>query len=320
MIDYLKLGRNLYRFAPRVKAKTTTFVYNNKGIEQFKQKSPELMEELNNSFRGVDKPVLELSFRTSKHDIGEIVIKDGNEELSKDNFVLIQNQQVTQFLPQTDGYMKKIEFDKDGIMKIAQQNEQLKKVIPDFVAGLIKPKLELIISNRKNFSICKITLKEGDKVIEQGFYSRTHKSKTLNEKIHFKNERESTIGFGDVKNSFIRQFKRLDKKLLRRLWLLDTRTKEMVKAKYGIGCSPKETGTIADYWGLTGSRIRGLIREAKKKMYEANTYCPELREDLDNLDYVLDDKERYKLYHKRDFQVGIEEAKEKIREYWRNIL
>ncbi len=317
MLDYLKLGRNLYKFSPRVKAKTTTFIYNKNGIDQFKKKSIELEDALCSSFRNVKIPMLELSFKDSKPSIGEIVLRDGKEEISRDNFVLLNKRDVKDFTPEADEYMKKMKFDKNGISAITQQNEQLKKILPEFVKDIKSPILELIIGKKKDFSICKIILKDGNKLVNQGFYSKSNNNQ--GEKIHFFNDKEIITGFGDVRNSVLKQFERLDKKLLKRLWLLDKRSKMMIKSRYGIDCSPKNISALADEWGLTDSRIRGIIIAAKKKMYDADTYSPAIREDLDNLGHILNDRERYSLYH-RGNKTEIEDALYKIRKYWEKLI
>ena len=318
MIDYLKLGRNLHRFAPRVQAKSRTFIYNSRGIYDFKQMNPNIEEALNNSFRGVDKPVLELSVKNSRKRVGKITLKDGIEKISEDDFVLNKDTNLEEFLPKTDGCWEKLEYDSNGINDISEQNSILGKLIPKFIQGLKEPNLELILGKKHNFAICKIVLKDGNKIVSNGYYSKSEKSKTLGEKIHFWNKDKLITGFGDIRNSFCKPFERLNEELRKRLWILDDRAKKMIKTRYGIECSPKSPDTIAKMWNLTGARIRGIINDSKKEMTEANTFCTELNADLNDLGHILSDNERYNLYH-RGSSVDINKAEEKIINYKRNL-
>ena len=318
MIDYLKLGRNLQKFAPRVKAKTRTLIYNAKGIYDFKQMSPEIETALNNSLRDVEKPVLELSIKQSNRNLGTITIRDGQENISQDTFILKENTNIDEFLPKTDGCMEKLEYDKNCILQICQQNSLLKKLLPEFIKGLKNPKLELIFGKKRDFSICNIILKDGEKTITSGYFSKSDKNKILGEKIHFINENELITGLGDIRNSFCRQFERLNKALQKRLWLLDDRAKSIIKRRYGVNCSPQTSDSIAEKWNLTGARVRGIINESKKIMSEADTYCPELKVDLDNMGHILDDTERFNVYH-RGSSIDINQAEEKIIRYKQNL-
>ena len=100
MINYLQLGRNIRKYAPRVEAKTTTYIYNAKGIYDFKQMNSQIAEELTNTFRGAENPVLEISVTKSSHPIGVIRVKDGEQELSQDTFVLNSNKNIGDLGPQ----------------------------------------------------------------------------------------------------------------------------------------------------------------------------------------------------------------------------
>ena len=46
MINYLQLGRNLRRFAPKVEPKSATYVFNPKGIYDFKQTNADVKEHV----------------------------------------------------------------------------------------------------------------------------------------------------------------------------------------------------------------------------------------------------------------------------------
>ena len=94
MVNYLQLGRNLRRFAQRAEAQSATYIYNAKGIYDFKKMNPQIKEELTNTFRGVDNPVLEISVKKAKRPAGVITVKDGEKELSADTFVLNEGENV----------------------------------------------------------------------------------------------------------------------------------------------------------------------------------------------------------------------------------
>ena len=275
MINYLQLGRNLIRFAPRVKAKTSTFVYDAKGIHAFKQKSPELSEALTNTYRGINDPILEISVCKSKHDIGLITVKDGKESLSQDSFVIYAGE-IEDFLPDTSGCIKTFEYDKEGIIQISKQNSLLKKLIPEFIKGIAKPKLKLTIADKNKYSLCKIDLKNGNDDVINGFYSKSNNSEKYHEKIHFNSKEEMIRACGNTHIKTVKCSQRLSKKL-----------------------------------NLSGARIRDIINKTKEMMENANTYVQELHSNLDELGHILSDKERYDIYHNKS-SIDINNAEKKI--------
>ena len=310
MINYLQLGRNLIRFAPRVKAKTSTFVYDAKGIHAFKQKSPELSEALTNTYRGINDPILEISVCKSKHDIGLITVKDGKESLSQDSFVIYAGE-IEDFLPDTSGCIKTFEYDKEGIIQISKQNSLLKKLIPEFIKGIAKPKLKLTIADKNKYSLCKIDLKNGNDDVINGFYSKSNNCEKYHEKIHFNSKEEMIRACGNTHIKTVKCSQRLSKKLIKRLWMLDERTKMIMKMKFGIDRVPMRTKEVAKKLNLSGARIRDIINKTKEMMENANTYVQELHSNLDELGHILSDKERYDIYHNKS-SIDINNAEKKI--------
>ena len=89
MINYLQLGRNLRRFSPKVEPKTAAYIFNPKGIYDFKQMNPEVKEALDEAFNGVRYPVMEINAKKSGSLKGAIVLKDGRDEFSGDTFGVV---------------------------------------------------------------------------------------------------------------------------------------------------------------------------------------------------------------------------------------
>lgn len=311
MINYLQLSRNLRRFAPRVEAKKATYIYNSKGIYDFKKKSPELNEALTDTYRGVNNPVLEITVKKTKNPIGIISIKDGETELSQDMFALKEGEKVEDFLPATDGCIKKLIFDKKGIAEIAKQYDLLKKLLIEITSGLQNPSLEFWYKSKSKYSIGNIVLRDGEKVITKGYFSKTNNKAVPVEKFHFINDQELISGYNIRKDTYSKKSARLPQKILKRLWMLDERAKSMVKERYGVDCSPKTPEQIAKHWNLTGSRVRGILNDSRSEMETANTYNIELKSDLDNLGYILSDSERYNIY-RTGSSVDINKAEYKI--------
>jgi len=311
MINYLQLGRNLRKYAPRVEAKTTTYIYNARGIYDFKKLNPKVEEELTNSFRGVDVPILEISIQKSKHPIGTITIKDGEQELSQDTFVLNTEENIESFLPKTNGCLKKATYDKNEIEEIGEQYGLLKKFLSEMINKLKNPKLDLWLKDRPKYSIGNMVLRDGNKIITRGYFSRTNNLAVPIEKFHFINEQELITGYGIKKDIFCKKFERLPQNLKRRLWIFDERTKNIIKKRYGVGCSPKTPEQIAKECNLTGARIRGILNLSRKEMETANTFNSELNVDLDNLGYLLSEQERYNIL-KKGSSVDINSAETKI--------
>ena len=311
MINYLQLGRNLRKFVPRVPADSATYIYNSKGIYDFKQLNPKINEALTNSLKDINNPFLEIHVKNKKHPIGTITIKDGCEEVSQDTFRLQAGENIEDYLPETDGCLKKLIFNKKGIAEIGKQYDLLKKFLEELTLNLKKPKLEFWMKEKSKYTIGNVVLKDGDTVITRGYFSKTNNEKTPIEKFHFINEHELISGYGFLKDRFSKINKRLPKKLVKRLWMLDERAKSMVKKKYGIGCSPKTSDEIAKEWNLTGARVRDILKTVRIEMELADTYNKQLNHDLDNLSNILSEKERYDIY-RTGSSVDINKAEYKI--------
>ena len=308
-MNYLQLTRNLRRFAPRVEPKFATYIFNPKGIYDFKQKNALVEEALQDTFRGVEYPVLEFSVKKGSKCM--VKIKDGYEELSNDSFVLKDGANMEDFLPQTDGCIKKLTYDKNGIQNIGQQYNLLQQLLNELISGLKQPELELWFKERMNFSIGNLVLKDGDKIITRGYFSKEKNRLNPAEKYHFMNEHKLITGYCYGKDAFVKTFPRLSEMLEKRIWLLDKRAKDIIKKQYGIGCSPKTSKQIASDLKVTDSRVREIVVESKLKMKAAKTFIPELNADLDNLGHILTDEERYRIYNKRS-SIDINQAEIKI--------
>ena len=314
MINYLQLGRNIRKYAPRVEAKTTTYIYNAKGIYDFKQMNSQIAEELTNTFRDVENPVLEISVTKSSHPIGVIRVKDGEQELSQDTFVLNSNKNIDEYLPNTDGCLKKMRFDKEGIEQLVAKSELLGRFLKEAIAGLKKPNLEYWIKDRSKYDIGNIILRDGEKEIINGYFSRTKNENLPIDKFHFKDGKSYTSGYGFQSEAFIKIYECLPKKLQQRLWMLDERSKNIMKRRYGIGCSPKGANYIAKEWNITASRVREIISQCRAEMENANTFNMKLNRDLDSLGYVLSDDERYRIYRNNSI-LDMHNASYKIKRY-----
>ena len=314
MINYLQLGRNLQKYAPRVEAKCATYIFNPKGVYDFKQVNPVIKEALTDTFRDVTYPVLEISTKKSGTTKGVITVKEGYDEVSKDTFVLSEGVSIEDFLAETDGCMKKLTYDKEGIEKIGEQYDLLRKFLTELTAGLKNPKLEMWFKDRNKYSIGNIILKDGDRIIMRGYYSKEKKDVKPIEKFHFINEHELSTGFGYGKDVYGKKYSRLPEFLTKRLWLLEGRSKSILQKYYGIGCSPKNSIELGKKWKISASRIREIIVESKAIMKNAKTYLHELRADLDELGHILSDEERYKIY-KKGSSIDINKAETKIIKY-----
>ena len=314
MINYLQLGRNLQKYAPRVEAKYATYIFNPKGVYDFRQVNPNLNNALIDTFRDVAYPVLEISTKKSGTTKGVITVKDGYKEVSNDTFVLGKGVNIEDFLPETDGCMKKLTYDREGIEKIGEQYDLLQKFLSELTSGLKNPKLEMWFKDRNKYSIGNIILKDGDKVVVRGYYSKEKKDVKPIEKYHFISEHELSTGFGYGKDRYSKKNSRLPEFLVKRLWLLDKRSKNILKKYYGIGCSPKNSTELGGKWKITPSRIREIIVESKILMKNAKTYMHELRADLDELGHILSDEERYKIF-KDGSSVDINRAETKMIKY-----
>ena len=296
MINYLQLGRNLRKFVPKTEATSATYIYNAKGIYDFKQMKPEIAEELTNSFRGVDNPVLEISVKKAKHPAGIIKVKDGEKELSTDTFVLEEGTNAEEFLPQTNGCLKTMFFDDAGISRICEKCGLLGKFLNEMLAGVNKPRMEFWIKARNKYTIGNVVLRDGKKEILRGYFSKANNMGKPIEKFHFKSEDKLITGHGTLTDMRKDENEVLPEKLRKRLWMLDDRSKSMLMSRYGIECSPVSAKAIAKQWNLTSARVRGIIQLCRQEMETANTYSKELGSDLDNLGNVLSDKERYNVY------------------------
>ena len=308
MINYLQLTRNLRKYAPRVEPKSATYIFNPKGIYDFKQMNKEIAEALSDTFNGIEYPVLELSLKRGK---GTVRIKDGYKEVSTDNFVLLEGVNVEDYLPETDGCVKKLIYDKDGIKEIGKHYGLLAELLKKFTFGLKKPQLEMWVKYRTKYMIGNIVLKDEDRVVSKGYFSKENNGQ---EKFHFTNDNELITGYNLGKDERSKKYQRLPMELLKRLWILDERAKYIMKKQYGIGCSPKYSKQIALKMKVTGSRIREIVGESKTLMKLANTYIPELKADLDDLGHILTDEERYRIF-KYHSSIDINSAETKIIKY-----
>ena len=311
MINYLQLGRGLRRFTPKVEAKTSTYVYNAKGIYDFKQMSPEINEALTRSFDGIENPFLEITVTRSKHPVGVIRIKDGNEEVSMDTFVLNEGENIENYLPKTDGCIKKLLFDRKGIAELGKKYKLLGTYLQELTANMQKPTLEFWIKDKSRFSIGSMTLSDTGERIVNGYFSKTKDTKTPIEKFHFTNRDERVSGYGKARDMHRKKINLLPQKWLKRLWILDERAKDIIKRRYGIGCSPQDSDTIAKFWNLTGARIRGIIKHSRAVMENTDSYVHDLGADLDNLGEYLSEQERYQILKKKS-SFDINQAKYKI--------
>ena len=192
MINYLQLGRNLRRFSSRVEPKAATYVFNPKGIYDFKQINPEVNDALTEAFKDAQYPVLELSVKKSGTSKGLIVLKDGYDEFSHDTFTLDEGESIENFLPETDGCLKKMTYDKNGISELRKQYFLLDKFLKELTENLKNPVLELWFKDRSKYSIGNLVLKDGDKTIVNGYFSKDKSSNPI-EKYHFINDKEFFI-------------------------------------------------------------------------------------------------------------------------------
>ena len=296
MINYLQFGRNLRKFVPKAEAKSATYIYNAKGIYDFKQMNPELKEQLTNSFRGVDNPILEISVQNARNPRGVIRVKDGKNELSTDTFILEEGTNVEEFLPQTNGCLKTMFFDKEGIAKICEKCGMLAKFLNQILLDVKEPRMEFWIKDRNKYTIGNVVLRDGDRELLRGYFSKPKNTGNLIEKFHFKSEDKLITGHGTLKDMRKDENERLPEKLLKRLWMLDERAKSMFKSRYGVGCSPMSARNIAKQWHISSARVRGILQLCRQEMESANTFSKELGLDLDNIGNILSDKERYNVY------------------------